>query len=117
VSYFICRLYVRLKKLVIGSQNAITHALTYPSIGFGAILSQSRNVLTDTMLIEGAKHLAMLSPAIQAAASLKISKQYEYNGGGLLPDFGIAPGVSFKVGIAVAEQAERRDCGCFMVGY
>jgi malate dehydrogenase (oxaloacetate-decarboxylating) len=59
------------------------------------------------MLIEGAKRLATLSPAIQAAASLKNSEQYEYNGESLLPDFGIAPGVNFEVGIAVAEQAAR----------
>lgn len=59
------------------------------------------------MLIEGAKRLATLSPAIQAAASLKISEKYEYNGEALLPDFGIAPGVNFEVGIAVAEQAVR----------
>ena len=77
------------------------NALIYPGIGFGAILSQSRSV-TDTMLIEGAKRLASLSPAIQAAASLK-----KYDGEGLLPDFGVAPGVNFEVGIAVAEQAVR----------
>lgn len=35
-------------------------ALIYPGIGFGAILS-SRSV-ADTMLIEGAKRLASLSP-------------------------------------------------------
>ena len=57
------------------------------------------------MLIEGAKRLATLSPAIQAAPNLKISEQYEYNGEALLPDFGIAPVVNFEVGIAVAEQA------------
>ena len=59
------------------------------------------------MLIEGAKRLATLSPAIQAAASIKGSEKYEYNGEALLPDFGIAPGVNFEVGIAVAEQAVR----------
>ena len=81
------------------------NALIYPGIGFGAILSKSKSV-TDTMLIEGAKRLAALSPAIQAA-SVNISEQYEYNGESLLPDFGIAPGVNFEVGIAVAEQAVR----------
>lgn len=55
------------------------------------------------MLIEGAKRLASLSPAIQATANFK--EQYEYNGEALLPDFGISPGVNFEVGIAVAEQA------------
>jgi malate dehydrogenase (oxaloacetate-decarboxylating) len=77
------------------------NALIYPGIGFGAILSQSRRV-TDTMLIEGAKRLASLSPAIQAAQNLE---EYEYNGESLLPDFGISPGVNFEIGIAVAEQA------------
>jgi len=48
------------------------------------------------MLIKGAKQLATLSPAIQAASSLKISEQYKYNGEALLPDFGIAPGVNFE---------------------
>ena len=100
---FISRFYVRLKKLLYRIAEC-NNALIYPGIGFGAILSQSRSV-TDTMLIEGAKRLAALSPAIQAAASLKISERYEYNGEALLPDFGIAPGVNFEVGIAVAEQA------------
>jgi malate dehydrogenase (oxaloacetate-decarboxylating) len=54
------------------------------------------------MLIEGAKRLASLSPAIQAAQNLE---EYEYNGESLLPDFGISPGVNFEIGIAVAEQA------------
>jgi malate dehydrogenase (oxaloacetate-decarboxylating) len=57
------------------------------------------------MLIEGAKRLASLSPAIQATANLKDLSQYEYKGEALLPDFGISPGVNFEVGIAVAEQA------------
>jgi malate dehydrogenase (oxaloacetate-decarboxylating) len=104
---FICRLYyVRLKKLFCRIAEC-NNALIYPGIGFGAILSQSRSV-TDTMLIEGARRLATLSPAIQAAAaSFKSSEQYEYKGEALLPDFGIAPGVNFEVGIAVAEQAVR----------
>ena len=67
-------------------------------------MSQARSV-TDTMLIEAAKRLAALSPAIQAAANFKISDQYEYDGAALLPDFGNAPSVNFEVGIAVAEQA------------
>lgn len=87
------------------------NALIYPGIGFGAVLSQSRSV-TDSMLIEGAKRLATLSPAIQATASLKSSEQYEYNGEALLPDFGTAPGVNFEVGIAVAEQAVREGTAC-----
>ena len=104
--FLFCRFYnIRLKKLFLRIAEC-NNALIYPGIGFGAILSQSRSV-TDTMLIEGAKRLAALSPAIQAAASLKSSKQYEYNGEALLPDFGIAPGVNFEVGIAVAEQAVR----------
>jgi len=57
------------------------------------------------MLIEGAKRLASLSPAIQATANLKNLEHYEYNGEALLPDFGIAPGVNFEVGIAVGEQS------------
>ena len=80
------------------------NALVYPGIGFGAILSHSGTV-TDTMLIESAKRLASLSPAVQATLNLKNSEQYEYNGEALLPDFGIAPGVNFEIGIAVAEQA------------
>jgi malate dehydrogenase (oxaloacetate-decarboxylating) len=59
------------------------------------------------MLVEGAKRLAKLSPAIQASARLETSEQYEYNGEALLPDFGVAPVVNFEVGIAVAEQAAR----------
>lgn len=105
MSYLSARLCVRLKKLFYSIAEC-NNALIYPGIGFGTILSQSRSV-TDTMLIEGAKRLATLSPAIQAAASLKISEKYEYNGESLLPDFGIAPGVNFEVGIAVAEQAMR----------
>ncbi|KAF8816213.1 Aminoacid dehydrogenase-like protein [Phlegmacium glaucopus] len=94
------------KEFVIAECN---NALIYPGIGFGAILSQSR-IVTDTMLIEGAKRLASLSPAIQATANWKnkqVGQQqpYKYNGEALLPDFGIAPGVNFEVGIAVAEQA------------
>ena len=64
------------------------------------------------MLVEGAKRLATLSPAVQAAAHVKNSEQYEYNGEALLPDFGVAPGVNFEVGIAVAEQAAREGTAC-----
>jgi malate dehydrogenase (oxaloacetate-decarboxylating) len=84
------------------------NALIYPGIGFGTIVSQSRSV-TDTILIEGAKRLASLSPAIKFTekSKNKPSEEYEYNGESLLPDFGIAPGVNFEIGIAVAEQAVR----------
>ena len=102
----------RLKKLFYRIAEC-NNALIYPGIrvGFGSILSQSRRV-TETMLVEGAKRLATLSPAIQATASLKNLEQYEYNGEALLPDFGVAPGVNFEVGIAVAEQAAREGTAC-----
>ena len=93
------------KKFEFYSIAECNNALIYPGIGFGAILSQSRGV-TDTMLIEGAKRLASLSPAIQATKNVKsVEEYYKYNGEALLPDFGIAPSVNFEVGIAVAEQA------------
>ena len=57
------------------------------------------------MLIEGAKRLASLSPAIQSTANSKNLERYDYNGESLLPDFGISPAVNFEIGIAVAEQA------------
>ena len=80
------------------------NALIYPGLGFGAILSQSRR-MTDTMLIVGAKRLASLSPAIQAATSSEISNPYVYNGEALLPDFAAAPQVNFEIGVSVAQEA------------
>lgn len=53
------------------------------------------------MLIEGAKRLAALSPALTTASDP------EYNGAALLPDFGDAPKVNFEVAITVAKQAIR----------
>lgn len=81
------------------------NALIYPGLGFGAILSQSRQ-MTDTMLIAGARRLAALSPAITLAHRAEEKGEvYEYNGEALLPDFGEAPEVNFEVAAAVAEQA------------
>ncbi|PPQ73040.1 hypothetical protein CVT26_014658 [Gymnopilus dilepis] len=76
------------------------NALIYPGLGFGAVLSKSRR-MTDTMLIEGAKRLAALSPALSTASDP------EYNGAAILPDFADAPRVNFEVAITVAEQAIR----------
>ncbi|KAF8167155.1 hypothetical protein B0H34DRAFT_779044 [Crassisporium funariophilum] len=90
------------KEFVIAECN---NALIYPGLGFGAILSQSRCV-SDTMLLEGAKRLASLSPAISNVNSSKDSEgYYEYNGEALLPDFDLAPGVNFEVAVSVAAQA------------
>ncbi|KAG1730701.1 uncharacterized protein EDB91DRAFT_1156655 [Suillus paluster] len=68
------------------------NALIYPGLGFGAVLSQSRQ-MTDGMIIAGARRLAALSPALKDPDS------------GLLPDFQDAPAANFEVAIAVAEQA------------
>jgi len=67
------------------------------------------------MLIAGAKRLASLSPAIQAASHPHAAgpdtvhadphPSYSYEGESLLPDFGAAPGVNFEIGVAVAQQA------------
>jgi len=70
------------------------------------------------MLLAGAKRLTELSPAITHAnehtssgedegglAGGSVSQEYEYGGGGLLPDFGDAPRVNFEVAVAVAVQA------------
>ena len=63
------------------------------------------------MLIAGARRLAALSPAIQAApthSTIKGSSStqgYEYEGESLLPDFNAAPEVNFEIGVAVAQQA------------
>ncbi|KIJ91960.1 hypothetical protein K443DRAFT_114327 [Laccaria amethystina LaAM-08-1] len=81
------------------------NALIYPGLGFGAILSQSRQ-MTDRMLIAGARRLAALSPAITLAVRAEEKGEgYEYNGEALLPDFGEAPEVNLEVAVAVAEQA------------
>ncbi|KAF8993105.1 hypothetical protein BDQ17DRAFT_1392717 [Cyathus striatus] len=77
------------------------NALIYPGLGFGANLAQSRRV-TDTMLLAGAKRLALLSPAIKSESS-----SAEYNGESILPDVQDAPKVNFEIGVAVAEQAVR----------
>lgn len=56
------------------------------------MISQSR-IMTDTMIIAGARRLASLSPALKDPDDA------------LLPDFGDAPSVNFEVAVAVAEQA------------
>ncbi|KAL1741362.1 hypothetical protein HDZ31DRAFT_67003 [Schizophyllum fasciatum] len=68
------------------------NALIYPGLGFGAVLSRSREV-TDNMIIAGARRLASLSPALQDPDN------------SLLPDFQDAPAVNLEVAVAVAEQA------------
>jgi malate dehydrogenase (oxaloacetate-decarboxylating) len=68
------------------------NALIYPGLGFGSMLSQSRQ-MTDGMIIAGARRLAALSPALKDPDS------------GLLPDFQDAPAANFEVAIAVAEHA------------
>ncbi|KAF9071981.1 hypothetical protein BDP27DRAFT_1218312 [Rhodocollybia butyracea] len=68
------------------------NALIYPGLGFGSMISKSRK-MSDKMIIEGAKALASLSPALKDPDDA------------LLPDFGDAPSVNFEVAVAVAEQA------------
>ena len=68
------------------------NALIYPGLGFGAVLSRSREV-TDNMIIAGAQRLASLSPALQDPDEA------------LLPDFGDSPAVNFDVAVTVAKQA------------
>ncbi|KAK7063920.1 malic enzyme [Favolaschia claudopus] len=68
------------------------NALIYPGLGFGAIITRSR-LMTDTMIIAGARRLASLSPALKDPDDA------------LLPDFADAPEVNFEVSVAVAEQA------------
>ncbi|KAJ7724244.1 hypothetical protein B0H16DRAFT_326445 [Mycena metata] len=68
------------------------NALIYPGLGFGAIITKSRE-MTDTMIIAGARRLASLSPALKDPDDA------------LLPDFADAPEVNFEVAVAVAEQA------------
>lgn len=68
------------------------NALIYPGLGFGSMLSQSRQ-MTDGMIIAGAQRLAALSPALKDPDS------------GLLPNFQDAPAANLEVAIAVAEQA------------
>lgn len=70
----------------------VADALIYPGLGFGAMASKSR-VLTDSMIIAGARRLAQLSPALVDPDDA------------LLPDFGDAPKVNLEVAIAVCEQA------------
>ncbi|PPQ71423.1 hypothetical protein CVT26_011123 [Gymnopilus dilepis] len=79
------------------------NALIYPGLGFGAVLAKSRRV-TDTMLIEGAKRLADLSPAVSEFRSESSDKD-GFTTAALLPDFEDAPKVNFEVAITVAEQA------------
>jgi len=77
------------KEYVIAECN---NALIYPGLGFGTIVSKSRQ-MTDTMIIAGARRLASLSPALQDPDAA------------LLPDFGDAPAVNLEVAVAVAERA------------
>jgi malate dehydrogenase (oxaloacetate-decarboxylating) len=74
-------------------------ALIYPGLGFGAILSKSRQI-SDKMIIAGAQRLASLSPALTDPDDA------------LLPDFGDSPSVNFEVAIAVAEQAINEGIAC-----
>jgi malate dehydrogenase (oxaloacetate-decarboxylating) len=84
------------------------NALIYPGLGFGAVLSQAKEI-TDRMIVAGANRLAELSPAIRKQNSTSRSNDGEgdYSGKALLPDFREAPKVNFEIGIAVAEQAVR----------
>ncbi|KAI4524915.1 hypothetical protein K525DRAFT_277813 [Schizophyllum commune Loenen D] len=68
------------------------NALIYPGLGFGAVLSRSREV-TDNMIIAGARRLAALSPALTDPDN------------SLLPDLQDAPDVNLEIAVAVAEQA------------
>ncbi|KAH8998804.1 hypothetical protein EDB86DRAFT_2910159 [Lactarius hatsudake] len=68
------------------------NALLYPGLGFGAVLAKAR-LLSDSMILAGAKRLAALSPALKDPDDA------------LLPDFADAPSVNFEIAIAVAEQA------------
>ncbi|KAH9049536.1 hypothetical protein EDB84DRAFT_1556139 [Lactarius hengduanensis] len=68
------------------------NALLYPGLGFGAVLAKAR-LLSDSMILAGAKRLASLSPALKDPDDA------------LLPDFADAPSVNFEIAIAVAEQA------------
>ncbi|KAL1728056.1 hypothetical protein EV714DRAFT_216018 [Schizophyllum commune] len=68
------------------------NALIYPGLGFGAVLSRSREV-TDNMIIAGARRLAALSPALKDPDN------------SLLPDLQDAPDVNLEIAVAVAEQA------------
>ena len=56
------------------------------------------------MLIEGAKRLADLSPAVSQSRSESSDKD-GFTTAALLPDFEDAPKVNFEVAITVAEQA------------
>jgi malate dehydrogenase (oxaloacetate-decarboxylating) len=71
---------------------AISDALIYPGLGFGAVLAKARS-LSDSMILAGAQRLASLSPALKDPDDA------------LLPDFADAPDVCFEVAVAVAEQA------------
>ncbi|EIN14284.1 hypothetical protein PUNSTDRAFT_117823 [Punctularia strigosozonata HHB-11173 SS5] len=68
------------------------NALIYPGLGFGAIISKSR-IVSDTMIIAGARRLASLSPALKDPDDA------------LLPDFGDSPQVNYEVACAVAHRA------------
>jgi len=68
------------------------NALIYPGIGFGAVVTESKQV-SDSMIIAGAQALASLSPALKDPDEA------------LLPDFQDAPQVNFEVAVAVAEHA------------
>lgn len=89
--------------------------MIYPGLGFGAVLARTKEV-TDTMIVAGAQRLAELSPAIKTQnetsseknkTSGSHSRDGDYAGEALLPDFGDSPRVNFEIGIAVAEQCIR----------
>jgi malate dehydrogenase (oxaloacetate-decarboxylating) len=86
------------------------NALIYPGLGFGAVLSQAKEV-TDRMIVAGANRLAELSPAIRkkqiSDAQSDDAGGGDYLGKALLSDFRDAPKVNFEIAIAVAEQAVR----------
>ncbi|KAG9007043.1 NAD-dependent malic enzyme, mitochondrial [Tulasnella sp. JGI-2019a] len=68
------------------------NALIYPGIGYGAIITETKQV-SDSMIIAGAQALAALSPALDDPDAA------------LLPDFQDAPTVNYEVAVAVAEHA------------
>ncbi|OCH92986.1 hypothetical protein OBBRIDRAFT_790711 [Obba rivulosa] len=77
------------KEYVIAECN---NALIYPGLGYGAMITQA-SIMTDTMIIAGARRLASLSPALKDPDNA------------LLPDFADAKRVNYEVAVAVAEQA------------
>jgi malate dehydrogenase (oxaloacetate-decarboxylating) len=71
---------------------AVSDAMVYPGLGFGAMITESRKV-TDSMIITAARRLASLAPALNDPDDA------------LLPDFSDSPSVNVEIAVAVAEQA------------